>query len=115
MAGYSCDSSHPYRLALSVFLDMNPFGIVMLLLSMVASFALLSLWAMGVALWVSMRHVSIIYRADEFHAFDGGGVGRALGLLPLNGDIGGHKPVICKPVATTPELDLRRTFLGGKG
>ena len=56
-------------------------------------------------------HVStaILYRVDEFHTFDGGGLGKSLGLLPLNGNIGGHKLVICKPLATTLELDLRRT------
>lgn len=57
---------------------------------------------------------AILYRADEFHTFDGGGVGKSLGLLPLSGNIGGHKLAICKPVATTPELDLRRAPPGDK-
>ena len=58
---------------------------------------------------------AILYRADEFHTFDGGGTGKSLGLLPFNDNIGGHRLTICKPVATTPELDLRRTPPGGKG
>lgn len=57
---------------------------------------------------------AILYRADEFHTFDGGGSGKTLGLLPLSSSIGGDKLVICKPVATTPELDLRSTPPGGK-
>ena len=32
----------------------------------------------------------------------------ALGLIPLSGDVGGHKLRICKPVAQHPELDLRK-------
>lgn len=51
---------------------------------------------------------AIHYRADEFHTFDEGGSNRSLGLIPLSGDVGGHKLRICKPVAQHPELDLRK-------
>lgn len=45
---------------------------------------------------------AIIYRADEFHTFDGDD------LIPLSGNVAGHKLVICKPVAKRPGLDLRQ-------
>jgi predicted nucleic acid-binding protein len=51
---------------------------------------------------------AILYRADEFHTFDGEGSSRSLGLLPLSGNVGGHKLTICKPVAKNPQLDLRK-------
>ena len=51
---------------------------------------------------------AIHYRADEFHTFDEGGSNRSLGLIPLSGDIGGHKLRICKPSSTTPGVDLRK-------
>jgi hypothetical protein len=51
---------------------------------------------------------ALIYRADEFHTFDGKNGRNTLGLLPLSGDVGGHKLTICKPVAKSPELDLRK-------
>jgi predicted nucleic acid-binding protein len=51
---------------------------------------------------------AIHYRADEFHTFDDGGKGKALGLLQLSGDVGGHKLEICKPEAKSPQLDLRK-------
>ena len=44
---------------------------------------------------------AILYRADEFHTFDGE-------LLPLSGDVGGHKLIICKPEAKRPQFDLRK-------
>lgn len=51
---------------------------------------------------------AIHYRADEFHTFDELGNRRSLGLIPLSGDVGGHKLRICKPVAQHPELDLQK-------
>jgi predicted nucleic acid-binding protein len=51
---------------------------------------------------------AILYRADEFHTFDNDGDARTLGLLPLSGNIGGHRLKICKPEARNPQLDLRR-------
>lgn len=42
---------------------------------------------------------AILYRATEFHTFDekNSNKNNALGLLPLNGDVGGHRLTICKP------------------
>jgi hypothetical protein len=52
---------------------------------------------------------AVLYRVDEFHTFDGGGSSsKSLGLIPLSGDVGGHKLMICKPQARNPGLDLRR-------
>lgn len=51
---------------------------------------------------------AIIYRADEFHTFDDKGSSKSLGLIPLSGDVAGNRLRICKPVATRPQLDLRR-------
>jgi predicted nucleic acid-binding protein len=51
---------------------------------------------------------AILYRADEFHTFDNDGDARTLGLLPLSGNVGGHRLKICKPEARNPQLDLRR-------
>ena len=51
---------------------------------------------------------AVLYRVDEFHTFDEDGSSRSLGLLPLSGDVGGHKLRICKPVAQNPQLDLRK-------
>jgi len=50
----------------------------------------------------------VLYRADEFHTFDRDGSSHSLGLLPLSGDVGGHRLIICKPVARNPQLDLRK-------
>jgi hypothetical protein len=50
---------------------------------------------------------AIQYRVDEFHTFDGEGNSRYLGLLPLSGNVGGHKLTICKPKARNPQFDLR--------
>jgi PIN domain len=55
---------------------------------------------------------AILYRADEFHTFDSDGSSRSLGLLPLSGDVGGHRLIICKPVARNPQLDLRKPQQG---
>lgn len=52
---------------------------------------------------------AIIYRADEFHTFDASNSRNSLGLIPLNGSVGGHKLKICRPVPVSPELDLRRS------
>jgi len=52
---------------------------------------------------------AIIYRATEFHTFDGSNGRRTLGLLPLSKNVAGHALNICKPVARNPELDLRRS------
>ena len=51
---------------------------------------------------------AILYRANEFHTFDNGGIGKSLGLLPLSGNVGGHRLTICKPQAKNPQLDLRK-------
>jgi predicted nucleic acid-binding protein len=51
---------------------------------------------------------AIHYRADEFHTFDQENRKNTLGLIPLSGNIGGHKLTICKPIARNPQLDLRR-------
>lgn len=51
---------------------------------------------------------AIIYRVSEFHTFDNDGDAKSLGLLPLSGDVGGNRLIICKPEVTRPELDLRR-------
>jgi hypothetical protein len=51
---------------------------------------------------------AILYRVDEFHTFDRDGNAKNLGLLPLSGNVGGHKLTICKPEAKHPELDLRK-------
>jgi predicted nucleic acid-binding protein len=50
----------------------------------------------------------ILYRATEFHTFDNDGDAKHLGLLPLSGNVAGHKLTICKPQARNPGLDLRR-------
>jgi predicted nucleic acid-binding protein len=51
---------------------------------------------------------AILYRVTEFHTFDGEGNSKSLGLLPLSGDVAGHRLIICKPQAKNPGLDLRR-------
>ena len=51
---------------------------------------------------------AILYRADEFHTFDDKGSSKNLGLIPLSGNVAGNRLTICKPVATRPQLDLRR-------
>jgi len=51
---------------------------------------------------------AILYRVDEFHTFDGDGDAKHLGLLPLSGNVGGHRLTICKPEAKSPQLDLRK-------
>jgi predicted nucleic acid-binding protein len=52
---------------------------------------------------------AIHYRVDEFHTFDENGNSRYLGLIPLSGNVGGHNLTICKPVAKSPQFDLRRS------
>lgn len=51
---------------------------------------------------------AILHRATEFHTFDRDGDGKNLGLLPLSGDVGGNRLIICKPQARNPQLDLRK-------
>jgi predicted nucleic acid-binding protein len=51
---------------------------------------------------------AIHYRVDEFHTFDGDGSSKSIGLLPLSGNVGGHKLTICKPEARNPQFDLRK-------
>lgn len=52
---------------------------------------------------------AILYRADEFHTFDDGqSSSKAISLIDLSGNVGGHKLTICKPVAKNPGLDLRK-------
>lgn len=53
----------------------------------------------------------ILNRVTEFHTFDDGGSGKSLGLLPLSGNVGGHRLVVCKPQAKSPQLDLRKPKL----
>lgn len=55
---------------------------------------------------------AIMYRATEFHTFDGSNGRNSLGLLPISGNIAGHSLKICKPEAKNPGLDLRRPPLG---
>lgn len=52
---------------------------------------------------------AILYRATEFHTFDEHDKPKqnALGLLPLNGDVAGHKLTICKPEAKQMGLELK--------
>jgi len=54
---------------------------------------------------------AILFRVDEFHTFDNDGNSKSLGLLPLSGNVGGHKLRICKPEARSPQLDLRKKSL----
>lgn len=51
---------------------------------------------------------AILYRVNEFHTFDEKGSRKSLGLIPLSGNVGGHKLTICKPQAKNPGLDLRK-------
>jgi len=51
---------------------------------------------------------AILYRVTEFHTFDGDGSSKSLGLLPLSGNVGGNRLIICKPQARNPLLDLRK-------
>jgi len=51
---------------------------------------------------------AIMYRADQFHTFDEEGSRQSLGLIPLSGNVGGHKLIICKPESRRPQLDLRK-------
>jgi predicted nucleic acid-binding protein len=44
---------------------------------------------------------AVLHRVNEFHTFDDG-------LLPLSGNVGGHRLTVCKPQARNPGLDLRR-------
>ena len=37
---------------------------------------------------------AILYRASEFHTFDAANGNKSLGLLPLNGNVAGHKLTI---------------------
>ncbi len=46
---------------------------------------------------------SIIYKAKAFYTFDEKGTGRCLGLIPLSGNVAGHKLTICKPPYTPPQ------------
>ena len=50
---------------------------------------------------------AILHRVEEFNTFDAKNTGGSLGLLPLNGDVAGHRLTICKPIAAQPGLDLR--------
>lgn len=51
---------------------------------------------------------AILYRVDAFHTFDCDGSSKSLGLIPLSGNVGGHRLTICKPEARNPQLDLRK-------
>jgi predicted nucleic acid-binding protein len=51
---------------------------------------------------------AILYDVDEFHTFDRRNKRNSLGLLPLDGDVAGHKLAIKKPSADPQiPLDLR--------
>lgn len=47
---------------------------------------------------------AIIYGADEFHTLDGSGKPRNGDLIPLNGNVAGHKLKICVPYAEQGSL-----------
>lgn len=51
---------------------------------------------------------AILYKANEFHTFDRNNSRNSLGLLPLSGNVGGHKMIVCKPEPKNLELDLRK-------
>jgi len=51
---------------------------------------------------------AILYRATEFHTFDNDGDAKHLGLLPLSGNVGGHRLKICKPEARALQFDFRK-------
>jgi predicted nucleic acid-binding protein len=51
---------------------------------------------------------AILFRADAFHTFDEKGKAKSLGLIPLSGNVAGHRLTICKPEAISPQLDLKR-------
>jgi predicted nucleic acid-binding protein len=56
---------------------------------------------------------AILYRATEFHTFDNGKTGgKSLGLLQLSGNVAGHRLIVCKPQARSPQLDLRKPIQG---
>ena len=48
---------------------------------------------------------AILYKADEFHTFDGSNK-KSLGLLNLGGDVGGYPLIIRKPKSAQFGLDL---------
>lgn len=50
---------------------------------------------------------AIMHRVAEFHTFDHDGDAKNLGLIPLSGNVAGHRLTICKPQAKNPSLDLR--------
>jgi len=47
---------------------------------------------------------AIIYKADEFHTLDGSGKKRNGDLIPLDGNVAGHKLKICVPYAEQGSL-----------
>jgi predicted nucleic acid-binding protein len=47
---------------------------------------------------------AIIYKAEEFHTLDGSGKKRNGDLIPLNGNVAGHKLKICVPYAEQGSL-----------
>lgn len=47
---------------------------------------------------------AIIFNAEEFHTFDGSGKKRNGDLLPLSGNVAGHKIKICVPYAEQGSL-----------
>ena len=48
---------------------------------------------------------AILYEADEFHTTDGGGKRKRKGdLIPLSGNVAGHKLKICTPTSDQPGL-----------
>lgn len=47
---------------------------------------------------------AIIFNAEEFHTFDGSGKKRNGDLLPLSGNVAGHKLKICVPYAQQGSL-----------
>lgn len=47
---------------------------------------------------------AIIFNAEEFHTFDGSGKKKNGDLIPLNGNVAGHKLKICVPYAKQGSL-----------
>lgn len=49
---------------------------------------------------------AIIYRADEFHTFDGKDKKDCMGLTPLSGNVAGTNLTITKPIEREPQFDF---------
>jgi predicted nucleic acid-binding protein len=49
---------------------------------------------------------AILYKAKEFNTFDESNKNKSLGLLQLDGDVGGHSLTVCKPQLVQEEIDF---------